>query len=111
MGAGIGDIVGQRLGREVRVHHQDAGIVRGERDVGEVAHRIVVEVAIERRRDRERGDVGNQQRVAVGRHLGDLRRAYARALAGSVVDHDVLAESLAEIFGDDSADHVGRAAG
>jgi len=76
----------------------------------EVGHRIEVGAAIERRRDRQAGDHRHQQRVAVGWRLGDQRGAHHGALAGLVVDDDVLPQSLAEMLGDHAGDHVGRAA-
>ena len=44
-----------------------------QRDMGEVAHRVVAQAAVERGRHAMAGDVRHQQRVAVGRRLRDLR--------------------------------------
>ena len=112
-GLGLGDldVFLERLGLEVRIDHQDARVARGQRDMDEVGHRVEVGAAIERGRDRQARDHRHQERVAVGRRLGDERRADHRALAGLVVDDDVLAEPLAEIFGHHAGDDVGRAAG
>jgi hypothetical protein len=90
---------------------QHAGIGRGQRDVREVGHRIVVEIAVQRGRDRHGGNIRHHQGVAVGCGLGDLRRADGGSFARPVLDHDVLAEPPPEIFADHAADHVGGAAG
>ena len=56
-------------------------------------------------------DGNHQERIAVGGGLGREIGAEHAAGTGPVVDEDLLAEFLAELIGDDAADHVVAAAG
>jgi hypothetical protein len=58
-----------------------------------------------------RGHCAHQERVAVGRGLGDDLRAEVAARAGAVLDDDLLAEPHRELRREDAADDVGGAAG
>jgi hypothetical protein len=70
-------------------------------DRREVGERVERQVAVERGADRLAVGV-LQQRVAVGRRLGDGVGRDVAAGAGAVLHHDRLAERLAELAGDQS---------
>ena len=65
-------------------HHR---VARHERDRGEAAHRVVRQLCEQRRVDRERVERHQQQRVAVGRGLGDELGADHLARADAVLHH------------------------
>jgi len=54
---------------------------------------------------------GNADRVAVGRGLGDRIGADIAARAGPVLDHDLLAEPVAQLLRQDARNDVCAAAG
>ena len=54
---------------------------------------------------------GEQERVAVGRRLGDRRGADIAAGTAAVLDHELLAELVGEVARDRARQHVGRPAG
>jgi hypothetical protein len=60
---------------------------------------------------RERTRSPEQDRVAVGRRLGDGRCADISGRAGTVLDHELLAELGAQFLRDGASERVGRAAG
>ena len=64
------------------------------------------------RRHADRGAVGDQRHgVAVGRRVDHRARGIDAARAGHVLDHDTLAEFVAELVGQDARGDVGDAAG
>ncbi len=80
------------------------------RDGDEVAHQLVVA----RRDQRLVGGLGvgdDQQRVAVGRGLGRLRRADHGACAGAVLDDERLLQAFLQVLADQPRGDVGRPAG
>src|SRR6266481_950816 len=77
----------------------------------EVLDRIVGQICTETRRDRVRARCGNADRVAVRWRLGERVRANIAAGAGTVLDHDLLAEFLAELLPYDARNDVGAGAG
>ena len=79
------------------LHHQHEGHRRGERDRREVLRRIVGQLLVERRVGGERAGRHEEQRVAVGRRLGDRGRGDHRAAAGAVFNDDRLAEPLFQL--------------
>ncbi len=99
----------ERMHRHGRIDGQHIGAGGDDAHRDEILHRIerlLVEPGIDRVRD------GNdQERVAVGRRLGGEVGADDTAGAAAVIDEDLLAQSLAELIGDDAADHVVAAAG
>ena len=98
-----------RLDRGVHQHDQRA---RGDQsDRCEVLARVVADIRVERRIDRERAGAAEAERVAVGRALRDLARRDRAAGAALVLDHDLLAERAAHLLGDDARHHVVAAAG
>ena len=52
----------------------------------------------------------DEHRVAVRRGLGDHVRSGGPAGAGAVVDHECLAEALAQMLGDDAPDYISGSA-
>ena len=52
-----------------------------------------------------------QQRIAVGRGLGDLVGADRAAGAADILDHHALAEPFAQALGEQPRQHVGGGAG
>ena len=92
------------------MNDEHVGRGRGERDRREVPNRIEGHFGEEARVDRERPRRTHQDRVAVGRGLGDEVGADVAARARPVVDHDLLREALGELLRDDASDDVGAAA-
>ena len=93
-----------------RMHQHDIAARRDQADRREILARVVADVGIERRIDRERAR-RDQKRVAVGLGLRHLARRDGAAGAAAVLDHDGLAEARAHPLGDDARDHVVAAAG
>ena len=82
----------------------------GDRD--EIVDRVVRQLAVDVRRGDEGRVGGHQQRVAVGRGLGDEFGAdLTDAAARLVLDHDLLTPGLREPLPQRAADDVGDAAG
>ena len=87
-GRAVGELPGLRLGeldevgdavhRQRRIDHQHEGRVGDERDRREILRRIVGQVLVQRHVDGERRAGAEQERVAVGRRLGDRRRRRSR---------------------------------
>ena len=97
-----------RMHRHGRIDGQHIGAGGDDADRHEVLHRIerlLVDPGVDGVRD------GNdQKRVAVGGRLCGEIGADDAAGAAAVIDKDLLAQSLAELIGDDAADHVVAAA-
>ena len=77
-------------------------------------HEVLVGIERHLRHQRGRRDEiagGDQDRVAVGRRLGDGIGAERAARARAVLDHHRLAERLAELLPDQAGGHIGDAAG
>jgi hypothetical protein len=90
------DEVGQCLHRQLgRVHQQQMRLHRHHADRRQVALDHIGGLA-HVRHDAERGDRGDQQRVAVGRRLGDGRGADQAGGPGDVVEHEGLAQALGQ---------------
>ena len=103
--------VGDGLGLDLAVENDDVRHVAGQRDRREIFQRIVAELRLHERVDRQRTVRGDQQRVAVGRRPCHGLGADAAAGAATVVDHHGLAEGVRYAVADDAADDVGIAAG
>ena len=95
--------------RQRRMRHQHLRRVGDERDRREVLAEI--EAQIVHRRIDGLGDGAHQQRVAILRRARDIFRAEARARAGPVLHHQLLAEALAHAGRHDPQDDVGDRAG
>ena len=105
------DHVAERLEGRVGGNHQDQRGVGHEADRGEVLLRIVRQVGIEGRVDREVARLADDHVVAVGGRLGDEVDADVAAGARLVLDHDRLAECLGELGADHAGQDVGSAPG
>ena len=105
------DQLGDRFRRNGGVHQHDQRAGRDQADRREILARVVADIRIERRIDRVRAGAAEAERVAVGRGLRDLARRDRAARAALVLDHDLLAERLAHLLGDDARHHVVAAAG
>jgi hypothetical protein len=66
--------------------------------------------AVERRVDHERAGLREQQRIAIGRGLGDRGSAEHMRCAALVLDDDLLAPALREPLPNRASDHVGHPA-
>ena len=98
----------QRFRRHLRVRHQNHRRGRKQADRHEVLERVVGQ-RLEARVHGDRG-VGHHQRVAVGRCLRDRVHADDAAPARPVLDHQRLAERLADQRLDDAREIIGAAA-
>ena len=72
---------------------------------------IIFQVRREHGRGNMRAHAAGKQGVAVRRRRRDARAAERAAGAADILDHQLLAERLAHMLGDDPRDHVARAAG
>ena len=106
------DELRQRLGLEIRPHEEEHRRLRHRGHRHQVGRRVVGQVlAVERRVDRDRADVADDEGVAVGIGLGVLRRAGDAARPRLVYDRDRLAEGLLHPVGGEPSGQVGGAAG
>ena len=113
-GAGVlrlGDELLEVGGREILARHDQDRRAGRQADRLEVLGRVVFEVGIERGRRAVRAHVPHHDRVAVRLRLRAARDAGGAAGAGDVLDDELLAERLREVFADDAGDDVGRSAG
>ncbi len=102
--------LGQVLRRHGRVHHQHQVAVDQRRDRNQIAHQLIRFLVVQRFVDGLRaGD--HQQRVAVGRSLGDQVGADGGSGARAVVHDEGLVQGLAQFLGDGAGVDVGRPAG
>jgi hypothetical protein len=91
------------------MHHQRVGRGSDAADRLEILARVVADIAVEGRSDRERAGIAQQDGVTVGRALRHRAASDGAAGAAAVVDDDRLLECLAHLVGDDAPDD-GRAA-
>ena len=94
----------QRFNAKLRVDHHDVGIGGGHRDGREILQRIVGQFLVDPGIDRDRPGLAEQQRVAVGIGFSDEIGTDDRAGAAAVLDHNGLANAVADAFGDDARD-------
>jgi hypothetical protein len=81
-----------------------------QRDRRKILERIVGELAVEERIHDERAVDRHQQRVAIGRGLGDGLGADDGVGARPVVDDDLLAQIFAHLLAHEAAEEIGGAA-
>ena len=105
----MGDELGIGLHRHVGVDAEHERIAADHRDRREILHRVVA-LRADRRADRHLRRVRHQQRVAVGRRTRDAFGGEPAARTDPVLDHERLAETVAQRLPDDARDAVGRAA-
>jgi len=89
---------------------EDEGVAGDARDRRKVADEIEVEPVVERRVEGIAGR-GEQQGVAVRRRARDRAGSDVAAGAGSVLDHELLAQPLGEPSADEARSDVGYPAG
>ena len=92
IGLGIGDEFGDRLHPQARPHNEQNRLIDTDRYRPEVARWLKIHLLREMLGDHDRTRRGEQQRVAVGRGLGDLRGTDPGASAGLVLDDEALSE-------------------
>ena len=110
VGFRVGDELGQRADRKVLARDQDARGIRDQRHRLEIGHRVVRRLFVEGRDLAEYGEAGEQQRIAVGRRLGDPVRTGHAAGAADILDDELLMQQLAHARCEDSRLRVVRAA-
>ena len=110
IGLGVGDELGNGLGRNRWIDHHDNGNAADARDRRDVADEIEIELVVERRVDRVRRS-DQEERIAVRRRAHDRLGGDIAASARPVLDDELLAEPLRQPLTDQARDDVGRAAG
>ena len=83
------------------MHHQRVRRSGDPPDRGEVLARVVADVGIEVRPDRQGAGVAEPDGVTVGIGFRERPGADGAAGASAVVDHDLLAERLTELVADE----------
>jgi hypothetical protein len=109
LGAGERDQLGEIPRRQARRRRDDHGALGEQRDRREVGVGVVGRLQ-EMLVDHQIAGV-DQQRVAVGRCLGDVVRADHRVGAGAILDHDALTPARRQALADLARQRVDRAAG
>ena len=105
------DHVRDGLGGKLGVDRHDQRQFRDQDDGRKVLHRVVGQVCIDVRADAVGRDRIQQQRVAVGVRLGDLRGGGRAAGAAAIVDDDRLPQRVGKLRPDEPGNDIGRAAG
>src|SRR5262245_6676156 len=99
IGLGVGDEIGNRLGRNRRVHHYDIGTSDDARDRRNVSDEIEIELVVDRRVGRVRSTT-EEKRVSVGRRTHDRLGPDIIPGTRSVLDDEWLAETLRQPLAD-----------
>ena len=94
----------------IRIGRENERKIRQHADEGEICHRVVGQLVVDRGGDRVSARQDRDRR-AVGRRTGDGRGRRGAAGARARLDHDRLAEALAEVLGDEARDDVDIRAG
>ena len=94
----------------IRIGRENERKIRQHADEGEVFHRVVGQLVVDRGGDRVPARQDRDGR-AVGRRTGHGRGRRGAAGARARLDHDRLAETLAEMLGDEARDDVDVRAG
>src|SRR5262245_64098062 len=110
IGLGIGDEVGNGLGRNRWVHHHGAGLAANARDRRDVVDETETELVVERRVDRM-GAGDQEECIAIRRCTYDRLSSDSAASPGAVVDDEWLAEPLLQPLSHRACEDVARAAG
>ena len=106
IGLGERDQLAHGFRRQRRVDHQDIGLRSDQADRGKIRFRVEIDFLVERRVGGEDGVVAVEQRVAVGRRMGDGLRCDVAAGPRPVIDDERLAEDLLELAAEDAPEHV-----
>ena len=107
LAAGSNDILHRLVFGRRRHHERNVG-QPADRD--EILRHAVWQFGISGRHHHLRGGI-HQERVAIGVGFGGHRRAERRAGAAAVLEYEILADLLADLFEHDAAGDVGGAAG
>jgi hypothetical protein len=110
IGFGIGDELGNRLGRERGIDLHDEGTAHEAGDRSDVAGEVDVAVVVERSTERV-GRGGKEQRIAIRRCVDDGFEADIAAGARTIFDDDWLAEPLRQRLRHEPRNRVVGAAG
>ena len=93
------------------MHNQHVGHARYPCHGRETFYRVIGQVGVEGRIDRQRADVTHQQGVAVGRRSRGLVGTHAATSTGDVVNDDRLAPGFGQLLANGPGEDVGAAAG
>ena len=104
------DQFAHRTHAEIRRDRQHIGLDRRQRDRCQIPKRIVGHGLVEHRVVDQRPGDRDTHGIAVGRGLGHRIGTDVAARPGLVVDDDRLAQRASQAIGDQSGQHVGRAA-
>jgi hypothetical protein len=107
---GIGDELGNGLGRNGWVDQHHIGRAKQSRDWRDVANEIEIKLFVERRVDRVPGR-GQQQRVTVGRRSDDDLGGDIAAGPSTVLDHERLTEPLRQPLARQTREDVAPSSG
>jgi hypothetical protein len=110
MGLGVGDEFGNGGGGKRRTHLHDQRAAADERDRRNVAHKIEIEILVDRGVDRV-GDAGEKQRVAVRRRVHHRVGGDAARRARTILDHEGLAEPVRKALRKKPRENVAEATG
>src|SRR6266511_1626096 len=107
IGLGMGDELGDRLGRKRRMHHHDEGLADDGCDRRDIAHEIVIELVVKRCADDVRHASHEQGVTVLLRSHSDLG---ADIVAGArpVFTDKLLAAPLRQPLPDQAFDYFGR---
>ena len=101
------DEFGDALRGHVVVEGKDVGREHRLRDRNDILHGVERHLVVEARIDRELRQRCQQERIAVGRCLGDAIAGNVGAGAGNVLDHHRLAPRLRELVSDHPRNEIG----
>jgi len=107
---GVGNELGNRLGRKGWIYHHDVGLAANARDRRDVADEIIVELVVKSRVDRVRL-TRQEERVTVTRCTHDRLGADIGAGTRPVLDDEWLAKSFRKPLPDQAGRDVDRSAG
>ena len=109
IGLGVGNKLGNRLGRKRWIYHHDGGLAANARDRRDVANEIEIELVVERRVDRVRR-IGQQERIAVRGRAHDRLGADVATGTRPVLDDELLTEPLRQPLPHRARGDIGRTA-
>ncbi len=103
------DQLGDRARRQRGMHDQHVGLGADQDDGRQILDRVVRQIAVEAGVGRQDGVVAHQQRVAVGRRLGDDVAGEVAAGAGAIVGDHRLAEPFVQFLADGARQQIAPA--
>ena len=111
IGLGKGNELAQRPHRQARIDVDHIGLRAHECDRCKVLGRIEADLLIEADIGRQNAVGAKEQRVAIRRRARHHLAGDIAARAGTVLDHDRLADDLLELARDQARHHIARPAG